>query len=424
MKLNIDLLPKQYKFVNSEKPTNLYCGGVGAGKTIAEIVTAVKYALEYPGIKILCCSPTYRMLKDVFLREAENLIPKRLIAYFPKGGYPELIFNKRHGQRSKILFRAFDEPGKVKGLTVGLAVLDELPEFKPLVYSEILGRLRQSGMPNRLFGGANPKDFDNFVYKQIVSPFEKGLPGFEDIAYIHTTSFDNYLLPENYLKRLRLTQTTDLPYYKKNVLGLWGNFALDIIGAFPTVSNFTTPYRVAFIDPSFSDSGDSDRTSLSIVAVQPDANLEPYQWRITFTGKKWEKSITDETVKKELLEFLDIYKPIDTCLESQLGDSTKVFINSFKQKEKELGLSVKNNWTYFHQSKSKHERIMMEVAGNKFRLNVLEDTDAGYLAPIVNYNKQAEYDDEIDSLAGGISLWHRSKVLQQYIRYYEEGNHD
>ena len=97
MKFTASLLPKQYQFINSEKATNLYCGGIGAGKTVSEIVLALKYALEYPGIQILFCAPTYRMLKDVVIKEAENFIPKQLIADFPKSNYPEIAFVKRHG---------------------------------------------------------------------------------------------------------------------------------------------------------------------------------------------------------------------------------------------------------------------------------------------------------------------------------------
>ena len=424
MKFTASLLPKQYQFINSEKATNLYCGGIGAGKTVSEIVLALKYALEYPGIQILFCAPTYRMLKDVVIKEAENFIPKQLIADFPKSNYPEIAFVKRHGQRSKILFRAFDDFGKAKGITAGLAILDELTEFKKQVFDEVSGRLRQSGMPNRLFAATNPSDFENFVYKNIVSPYENKLEGSEDIAYIHTSSFDNFTLPENYLKRLRLLANTDLPRYNQSVLGMWGNFGQDIIGAFPFVKDFSTPYRVAFIDPSFSDNKLSDRTAVSIVAVNPSYLKESHEWEISFTGKKWEKSISNEEVQKELLIFLDKYKPVDTCLESQLGDSTSLFINALKQKEKELGLQIKNNWTHFHQTKNKHERIMMEVASNKYRIFALEETESNYLTPIVNYSKKVEHDDEIDSLAGGISLWYRSKVLQNYIRYTIEANRE
>ena len=419
--MTVILFTNQYQFVNSKKATNLYCGGVGAGKTISEIIVALKYALEYPGIQILFCSPTYRMLKDVVIREADNVIPKDLIKNFSKSAYPEIIFHPRHGSTSRILFRAFDDFGKVKGITAGLAILDELTEFKKPVYDEILGRLRQKNMPNRLFAATNPSDFENFVYKEIVSPYEKKTSGFEDIAYFSTSSFDNFLLPENYQKRLRNLEFTDLPRYNQSVLGMWGNFGVSEIGAFPLIPSFTSPYRVAFIDPSFSDRENTDRTSVSIVAIQP-SEKDSHEWEIQFTGKKWEKSITDENVKRELLFFLDKHKPVDTCLESQLGDSTSIFINSFKQLEKEIGLQVKNSWSYFHQSKSKHERIMSEVAANKFRIKALEETDISYLGNIAKYSKKVENDDEIDSLAGAIALWYRSKILQNYIRYVKEND--
>lgn len=417
MQLKVKLLPKQLAFLNSEKPTNLYCGGVGAGKTLAEIMVSLKYALEYPGINIIFVSPTYRMLKDVVIREAENLIPKKLIADFPKSSYPEIVFHKKHGKRSKILFRAFDDPGKVKGITAGLAILDELTEFKKEVYEEILKRLRQGGMPNRLFGATNPKDLENFVYKTIVNPYQKKILDWKDIAFFQTSSFDNYTLPDNYIKRLKRLATTNLPLYKQSVLGLWGNFAIDIIGAFPEIETFKTPYRVAFIDPSFSDSGDSDRTAASIVEVVPDFTKDLEEWEINFTGKKWEKSITNNEVVTDLLLFLDTYKPIEACLESQLGDSTNVFLNLFRQKEKDLGLTVRNHWTYKHQSKSKHERIMTNIAANKYRMKVLKKTDVSFLSPVSTYSKLVLNDDEIDSLAGGVELWFTSKVLQDYIRY-------
>ena len=411
MNLSVSLLPKQLQFVNSTKPTTLYCGGVGAGKTIAEIVLALKLSLDYPGIDVLVCSPTYRMLKDTIIREAENIIPSTLLSQYIKTPYPEFVFKKRFGKTSKILFRAFDDPGKVKGLTVGSAIIDELTEIKKPVYDEIIRRIRQSGMPNRVYATTNPGLFENWVYQNIVNVED------EDINYIHTNSFDNYTLPANYLKRLKNLEKNDLAQYNRSVLGLWGNFAQDTIGAFPFIDSFTTPYRVAFIDPGFSDNTESDHTSVAIVGIVPEENKESSEWEIQFTGKSWEKSITNIDVQRELILFLDKYKPIDSCLESQLSTSTKLFIDSFKRTESELKLRVKNNWSFFHQVKNKHERIMQEVASNKYRMKVLKETESSFLNPVINYSKIAEYDDEPDSVAGGVYTWYNSKALQNYIKY-------
>jgi len=194
----------------------------------------------------------------------------------------------------------------------------------------------------------------------------------------------------------------------------------DTIGAFQKVDKFTAEYLVAFIDTSFSDSSNSDKTALSIVGFSLTGYNDSKACPIEFTGMSWQKSVTHPDVVREMLLFLDRYKPIETCVESQLADSTSIFIDRFRLAENQLGLNIKNHWTTFHQTKNKHERIMQNIDSNKTRIFVLSDTDAGYLNPIVNYSKKSSNDDEIDSLAGAINLWLTSDNLKNYIYQYEQ----
>lgn len=420
MNLKISLLPKQAQFVNSTAPITIYAGGVGAGKTISDVTLMIKLALDYPGIDILGAAPTYVMLRDTLIREFRQRCPKFLLKKFGEGAFPEAIFHSAGGKKpSTIRFRAFDNIDKPKGITVGAAVIDEATVMQEGVLDEVFRRVRQDGMPNRVYMTTNPDSKEHYFYKRFILPLENEVLTKDDINYIHTTSFENFKLPASYLEQLRKMKTLRPGHYRRSVLGEWGDFSEDSIGVFMECDDFVNPYKVAFIDTSYSDRNKSDRTALSIVSYDVQPGKTSNNWPIHFTGRSWQKSITDPQVQIEMLRFLDIHKPIETCIESQLGDSTKIFISSLRDAERKLGLQIRNHWTWKHQSRNKHERIMFEVAGAKDRLYVLKGTDMSYLSPIMGYVKGIDHEDEIDSLGSAIELWKESKALQEYIRLNE-----
>lgn len=190
----------------------------------------------------------------------------------------------------------------------------------------------------------------------------------------------------------------------------------DVIGALHFCPGLSTPYRVAFIDPSFSNARGSDTCAAVVV------EFDIQNGEIRFDGKAWEKSITHADVIREILLFLDPHKPIETCLESQLSDSTEIFLQSFRLAEITLGLRTKNNWTYKRQSANKHERIQSHVHANKPRLRAAQGIDPDFLRLVVGYHKAAEIKDPADALAGAIELWQTSPALQEYIKIAETIN--
>jgi len=415
--LRAALLPKQVEYVNSTKLVQIYNGGVGAGKTIANVIKAIKLAIEFPGIEILVAAPTYAMLKDTVMREFESRCPAFLIQDFFKGNYPEVIFHANAGRHSTIRFRSFDDPGKPKGITVGAAIIDEVTEMPEGVLAEIEKRLRQEGMPNVLCMTTNPDSKEHYIYKRFIAPALDGSD--PSVHYINTESFDNFTLPASYLAQLARLEKLRPGEYMRSVKGLWGDFNENAIGAFLECDGFSSQYRVAFIDGSFSDKQKSDRTSVAIVCYVPQPGIDKLYWPIEFTGQTWEKSITDKPTILEMLRFLDVHAPVETCLESQLGDSTKIFLDNFRQAENELGLTTKNYWTFLHQTEKKHEKIMVNIAGNKDRLRVIKGTSPAFLNPIVNYVKGVPHDDEADALAGAVNQWRTSKVLSEFINLAE-----
>lgn len=189
-------------------------------------------------------------------------------------------------------------------------------------------------------------------------------------------------------------------------------FSDDVIGAFEIDHTWDAPYCVAFIDSSFSNKKRTDSSSLSIVGLTKRGAEKVF----IFTGCNFPKSIADADTQKGILTILAKFKPIDTCLESQLSDATEIFFTALKEAERRYTPHWRNNWTKKHESAAKHERITSHVASNKYRLRALAGTDAGYLAEIANYNKFAEHDDAPDSLAGAVELWQTSPSVAQYIR--------
>ena len=189
-------------------------------------------------------------------------------------------------------------------------------------------------------------------------------------------------------------------------------FSDDVIGAFETDSNWDCEYCVAFVDSSYSNKKRTDSTSVSVVGITKRGPDRVF----LFTGRNFPKSVADADTQRGVLTFLAQFKPIDTCLESQMADATEIFFAALRDAEKRYTPNWRNNWTKKHQSVAKPERIATHVTANKYKLRALAGTDAAYLAEIANYNKFAEHDDAPDSLAGAVELWQTSPSLRQYIR--------
>ena len=183
----------------------------------------------------------------------------------------------------------------------------------------------------------------------------------------------------------------------------------DTIGAFETADEWKAQYCVAFIDPSFSDKTDTDSTAVSVVGV--------YRGKILFTGMKFPRSISDAATRRMILDFLFIFKPIETVIESQLADTSIFFIDAFRADESHY--NVKNLWTIKRQFRNKHERIAATVIANKPDMLILSGTQQEFSIAVSRYYKGAPHDDEIDSLAGAIEHLASSPIVAEYARAVE-----
>jgi hypothetical protein len=180
----------------------------------------------------------------------------------------------------------------------------------------------------------------------------------------------------------------------------------ETLGAFQSVPTWDCQYCIAFIDPSFSDKRDTDNTAVAIVGVSRDL--------LIFTGMSFPKSIADTATRRNILDFLDRYHPIQTVLESQLSDSSIFFMDAFKQEE--FKYQIKNLWAIKHATRNKHEKIMATIAANKDKMRILEGTQQAFSIEVSRYYKGAEKDDCPDSLASAIEALGTSEIVAEYSR--------
>lgn len=183
----------------------------------------------------------------------------------------------------------------------------------------------------------------------------------------------------------------------------------DTIGAFQTVENWDCQYCVAWIDPSFSNKEDTDRTTVGVVGTSKGL--------LIFTGLSLPKSIADIPTRIKILDFLQRFTPIETIIESQLADSSVFFIDAFKSLE--IKYPIKNLWDYRRAEHNKHERIAATVIANKPELRLLEGTQQEFSLGVSRYYKGAAHDDEPDVLAGAINHLATSPIVAEYAKAVE-----
>lgn len=230
------LLESQRKFLEvphkKELDVCVYQGGFGSGKTWAGSLLGILLALKFPGITGLVGAQTYSLVRDT-----------TLISYFEhleRFGMREgrdFCYNKScqrldFTNRSKILFRHFDEPNKLKSLNLGFVEIEEMSDIPYETFKMLLGRMRQPkrkgwrGFKYRIFGHTNPEEHKGWIYKTFIASKR------ENFRFIQAATTENIHLPRGFADNLK--NLYDERYYKMNVLGEFDNSKNSTV-----VKNFT-----------------------------------------------------------------------------------------------------------------------------------------------------------------------------------------
>jgi phage terminase large subunit len=189
---------------------------VGSGKTYSICLRALKLIQEHPGIFGLIGAQTYPLLRDTTLREFINICPTGIIKSYNKTEQHFIFHTHKPGVYSEIIFRAFDDPNKLKSLNLGFAGIEEMTDTTEDIFKMLRTRMRQLDMPGCIFGATNPGNFGNWVYKNFIeSPIENS-------EIIYSVSADNVFLPKEYLFDLKEIKKSNPQYYERMVMGKWG----------------------------------------------------------------------------------------------------------------------------------------------------------------------------------------------------------
>ena len=215
---DIELNDKQFEFVYDDDAKYVaYLGGIGAGKSFAGAVKAMRVAVGQPGSLGLIGAPTYPMLRDATMRSVWQVFPEQLIASYNKtDGVLQLV------NSSEILFRSTDDPDRLRGPNLAWFWLDEGPLCGYYAWRVLKGRLRQSGYQVQGWITGTPHGEDDFYQDFEQEP----QPG--HALYRASTRENLHNLPSTFIEDL----------------GYTGNFALqEIEGLFVSFEGLVYEYR-------------------------------------------------------------------------------------------------------------------------------------------------------------------------------------
>lgn len=395
--MNIEVPEKLLPLYTTDKRFVVIGGGRGGAKSHG--VGAFLLAKSHTGkFRTLCCREVQNSIKD----SVWQLLVEKISLYGWERLFDITDKNIVHKiTRSDFIFKGMYGNGQDIKSTEGIryAWVEEAQSVSRKSLEILVPTVRQPD--SQIIFTYNPTLEDDPVHTDYM------LAERDDTLKILINWRDNPWFPE--------VLRSDMEYDKKvsmsKYLHVWEGhceiYSDEMIGAFETVDTWDCQYCVAFIDPSFSDKNGTDRTAVAIVGVNKRGG-------IVFTGASFQKSIADESTRRQILDFMDEFSPIETVIESQLADASVFFIDAFKAME--APYLVKNLWSYKAQFKNKHERIAATVYANKPSMKILDGTQQAFSLGVSRYYKGTKHEDEIDSVAGALEHLATSPIVAEYSR--------
>ena len=184
--------PKQELFHSSTAAEKGFLGGVGAGKTLCGLHEGVYCMQDNPESDGCITSPTYPMLRDVILPLWETWVPQQLYTYVKSD--QRIIW---HPTGRSIFLRSADRPGRLSGLNLAWAWLDESCLLRSADVWQILrARIRCTRARHRCLYTTTTPDGFNWLIQEFRKPGDRCL--------IKGKTSDNKHLPADYEPSLRV----------------------------------------------------------------------------------------------------------------------------------------------------------------------------------------------------------------------------
>ena len=206
---------QQEAFFDSRASEVLYSGAYRAGKSRIGTEKAYYLAKRYPGIPIGIFRKTAASLAASTERTLlHDVIPRAMIA---RHNRTERWYELANGSRIWMFGLDPDPitglPSKVGSVELGWAFVDEAAEVTESDWSMVKGRLSWPGIPyHQIAAATNPASPKHWLKVRFTPPTPERV-------YLHASTFDNPLLPEDYVTDAR-SQADD--YLKRRyIYGEW-----------------------------------------------------------------------------------------------------------------------------------------------------------------------------------------------------------
>lgn len=152
--MEISVTQRQLDFIRSTAFETLFGGAAGGGKSYAQLIDALIFALKYPGSRQLALRRTFPELKRSLIQVALSLYPTDI------GTYGETNHKWTFVNKSTIEFGSCDSENdvtKYQSAEYDVIRFDELTHFTKFQFTYMLSRVRGvNGYPKQVKSSTNP----------------------------------------------------------------------------------------------------------------------------------------------------------------------------------------------------------------------------------------------------------------------------
>ena len=228
--MEISVTRRQLEFIRSPAFETLFGGAAGGGKSYAQLIDALIFALKYPGSKQLVLRRTFPELKRSLIQVSLSLYPTNIAVY------GETSHKWKFVNGSTIEFGSCDSENdvtKYQSAEYDVIRFDELTHFTKFQFTYLLSRVRGvNGYPKQVKSSTNPGGVGHgWVKARYIDSMTPGEVQ-DGKLFLPAKVQDNAFLMKkdpNYIKRL---QMLDDRSRKALLYGEWDLFEGQYFGEF------------------------------------------------------------------------------------------------------------------------------------------------------------------------------------------------
>lgn len=237
--MEISVTRRQLEFIRSTAFETLFGGAAGGGKSYAQLIDALVFALQYPASKQLMLRRTFPELKRSLIQVSLSLYPQETASY------GETSHRWTFVNRSTIEFGFCDSENdvtKYQSAEYDVIRFDELTHFTQFQFTYLLSRIRGvNGYPKQVKSSTNPGGVGHsWVKARYIDPLTPGEEQ-DGMLFLPAKVQDNTFLMKNdpdYLRRLELL---DERSRKALLYGRWDLFEGQYFGEFSAELHVCAP---------------------------------------------------------------------------------------------------------------------------------------------------------------------------------------